>query len=929
MKEQDALGLPTGTVTFLFTDIEGSTELWEQDEASARQVLVRHDQIIEGLVEENEGMLVRPRGEGDSRFAVFQHAPGAAESAAAIQRAFITESWPTDEPLKIRMGLHTGHADLREGDYYGSAVNRCARVRSLAHGGQVLLSLATEQIIADYLPEEIAVLDLGLHPLKGLKRPEQIFQLVIPNVPSDFPPLQSQIGPKHNLPEQLTPFIGRQAEISEVRSMLSQDGVRLVTLKGPGGMGKTRLAIEVAGQELDRFSDGARFVALAPLDSADQILQAFLESFDLRPASQEDPRDFLLQHLLRSDLLIVVDNFEHVLDGVPLIKEILTIAPRVKVLATSRERLGLRGESIFDVTGRQFADWQTVDQALSASCAQLFVQGALQVQPQFELEESDVPHLVRICRLVDGTPLALLLSAGWMDMLSLEEIADEVESSLDFLETELQDAPDRQRSIKAVFDGSWFRLEERERQLFMRLSVFRGGFTREAATEVASAKLRSLARLTDKSFLHRDPETGRFEIHEMLRQYGEQHLEAADEASREARDKHASYYADLLAATEEPLTSGSEVEPLDEIEADIENIRRAWRYLSEIGDAQSLQKALFGVWFFHEVRCWLHAGMELLNTAEQRLRQSAEGTEIDVVANQMRAAGAFFTVVLGNAEKGVSTAKRTLDWLTERGYRNKTTYSLLAVGVGKIFLQAPSEAIAAAVELSEIGEAMGHKWWALRGNTIAAGQYIVMGELEQAERVLKEHDQLLAETGGPWNSYWGQNLYSRLAEARGDLDTAKDINQLTIDSLQTVSFLRGMQYAYSNLGRISLLLDELDEAELNFAFSLQISHETGQVRDALANLIGIARVWKAQGMGMEAVEVVAAVLSHSQIDQTSLLISSSIREEAETLRLELEQELNPEEYQSAWEKGSDEEMEDVAIRILRELETRSQNAVRA
>ena len=922
------MGLPTGTVTFLFTDIEGSTELWEHDEGSARNVLVRHDQIIEQLVEENEGMLVRPRGEGDSRFAVFQYAPGAATAAASIQQAFITESWPTDEPLKIRMGLHTGHADLREGDYYGSAVNRCARVRSLGYGGQVLLSLATEQIISDYLPEGVEIRDLGMHPLKGLKRPEQIFQLTIADVPSEFPPLQTQIGPKHNLPEQLTTFIGRQSETVDVRTLLGQDGVRLVTLKGPGGMGKTRLAIEVAGQELERYSDGARFVALAPLDSAEQIVQAFLEALDLRPASQEDPRDFLIQHLQRMDLLIVVDNFEHVLDGVPLINEILTIASQVKILATSRERLGLRGESVFDVTGLQFADWQTVDQALSASCAQLFVQGALQVQPQFELQESDVPHLVRICRLVDGTPLALLLSAGWMDMLSLEEIADEVESSLDFLETELQDAPDRQRSIKAVFDGSWDRLEEPEQDLFMRLSVFRGGFTREAATEVAAAKLRSLARLTDKSFLHRDPETGRYEIHEMLRQYGEQKLETADEESKETRQKHASYFADMLAAKEKPLTFGSEAEPLDEIEADIENIRRAWRYLAEAGDAERLQKSLFGLWLFHEVRCWLHAGMELFATTEQSLRDSSEGIQIDVVANQLQAAGAFFTVILGFAEKGVTTASLSLDWLKENGYRNESTYSLLAIGVGKIFLQAPSDAIAAAAELSEVGDAMGHKWWALRGNTIAAGQYIVMGDLEQAERILKEHDQLLAETGGPWNSYWGQNLHSRLAEARGDLAVARDINQLTIDSLQTVSFLRGMQYAYSNLGRINFLLEELDEAEVNYALSLQISQETGQVRDALANLINIAKVWKAQGKGAEAVEVVAAVLPHSQIDQSSLLISLSIREEAEALRSELEQELDPDQYQIAWDKGSDQEMEDVAIRILRELAARSEPALR-
>ena len=200
------MDLPTGTVTFLFTDIESSTELWERDEAAARAVLVRHDQIIEELVRDNEGMLVRPRGEGDSRFAVFDQAPGAVRAAASIQQAFVAETWPTQEPLQIRMGLHTGTADLREGDYYGSVVNRCARVRSLAYGGQVLLSLATEQLIADHLSQGVEVRDLGLHPLKGLSRPERIFQLVIPEAPSDFPELQTQLGPNHNLPEQLTPF---------------------------------------------------------------------------------------------------------------------------------------------------------------------------------------------------------------------------------------------------------------------------------------------------------------------------------------------------------------------------------------------------------------------------------------------------------------------------------------------------------------------------------------------------------------------------------------------------------------------------------------------------------------------------------------------------------------------------------------------------
>ena len=914
------MDLPTGTVTFLFTDIEGSTELWEQDEASARKVLVRHDQIIEALVDDHEGMLVRPRGEGDSRFAVFEQAPGAVAAAASIQRAFGIETWPTPEPLRIRMGLHTGTADLREGDYYGSAVNRCARVRSLAYGGQVLMSLATEQLIADHLSDEIEVRDLGLHPLKGLKRPEQVFQLVIMDVPSEFPPLQTTVGTKHNLPEQLTLFVGREAEFEAVRRLLSEEGTRLVTLKGPGGMGKTRLAIEVAIREAGDFSDGARFVALAPLDSADQIVQAFLESLDLRPASQEDPKDFLLHHLRRAELLIVADNFEHILDGAPLIADLLERAPLVKILATSRERLGLRGETVYDVGGLEFSEWRTVEQAVLSSCAQLFVQGARQVHPEFELEGPDVPHLARICRLVDGNPLALLLSAGWMDMLSLEEIASEVRGSLDFLETELQGAPERQRSVRAVFETSWERLAEPERQLFMKLSVFRGGFTREAAAEVAAADLQSLVRLADKSFVRRDHVTGRYEIHELLRQYGEQQLEAEDGANQNALRAHAVFFAELLAAKEEPLTTANEAEPLDEIEADIENIRRAWVHLAEVGEAELMQRSLLSLHLFHEIRCWLPAGLELFTDIEKRLRASSQGSQIDLLAAQLQAARAWCTMHLGDTEEGVRLATRAFDWLKEHGYRKETITSLMTMAIGNSFLGNPSVALEAGLELSEVGDEIGSPFFAALGPINVAGSYFVMGEMEKAERTLDQLDQLLSEIDGPWKLFWGQISHAALAEARGDLAAARDINQSTINPLRSIAFLRGIQYVYGNLGRINLVLGELDEAELNYARSLRINQETGQMRDALANLTYMAKVWKAHGRQEEAAEVVAAVLHYPQLDHSTLWIRQSIREAAEALRSELEQELDLDQYRAAWATGSGEAVDDVITRILAEQE---------
>ena len=911
------MDLPTGTVTFLFTDIESSTELWERDEAAARAVLVRHDQIIEELVRDNEGMLVRPRGEGDSRFAVFDQAPGAVRAAASIQGAFVAEAWPTPEPLKIRMGLHTGTADLREGDYYGSAVNRCARVRSLARGGQALLSLATEQLITDHLSEGLEVRDLGVHSLKGLNRPEQIFQLVIPEVPSEFPELQTQVGPKHNLPERLTPFVGRQSEIADVRSLLSQDGIRLVTLKGPGGIGKTRLAIEIAGQELEGFTEGARFVSLAPLDSADQLVQAFLEGLDLRPASGEDPRDFLIQHLQREHLLIVVDNFEHVLDDAPLVTEILEIAPKVKVLTTSRERLGLRGESVFDLTGLEYANWQTVEQALSASCGQLFVQGALQVQRQFELNEADVTHVARICRLVDGAPLALLLSAAWIDVLSVEEIADEVEASLEFLESEMRDAPARQRSLRAVFEASWERLEEPGRELFMRLSVFRGGFTRAAASAVAQADLRSLARLTDKSFLRREPETGRYEIHEQLRQFGERRL--SDEATQITRQAHASYFADFLEAQDGPLTSAGRPEVQDEIEADIENIRRAWTYLGEMGDSAALQKSMFTLMLFHEKRGWYHAGVDLFSGVEHLLTQTSQSQDSKVVAAQLKGIEAFYTVILGFPIEGLETAKHSLNWLRQSGHHNDTAYSLTAFAVGNIVLRNMTEAMDAWREMVEVGEAIGSKWWQSNGMGGMAGVAFFTGDVEACERYLEADLQI--HTGDPWLKYWNDQLHALLAENRGDLAEAKRIFEMVLDNQRLASYYRGLQYTYRNLARLNALLKEFVEAEHNYIGSLRISYDTGQIRETLANLIDLASVWKSQGRAQAGVRSLASVLHHPEIDQHDLFGEATLREDAEKLRAELDSELEPDQFQAAWQKGSDDEVDDVVIRILAELGT--------
>ncbi|HSR29272.1 MAG TPA: protein kinase, partial [Anaerolineae bacterium] len=349
-------------------------------------------------------------------------------------------------------------------------------------------------------------------------------------------PTPASDGPRHNLPAQATPFVGREAELAELACLLAEPQARLITILGAGGMGKTRLALEAGAGALDGFEDGVYLVPLAPLQSAQAIVPAVARAVGLSFSDDGEPRDQLLDHLNPRTMLLLLDNFEHLLahptvpathghgklgdgDGAGLVDDLLSAAPGVKVLATSRLRLNVQGEQLFHLLGMEVPHGEATADAGAYSAVKLFVQGARRVRPGFELAGRDQQYVARICRLVAGMPLAILLAAAWVELLSPEEIEGEIAASLDFLETDLRDVPERQRSIQAVFDYSWNLLGERERAVFAGLSVFRGGFLREAAQAVTGATLRELKALVDKSLLHRTP-TGRYEIHELLRQYG-------------------------------------------------------------------------------------------------------------------------------------------------------------------------------------------------------------------------------------------------------------------------------------------------------------------------------------------------------------------------------------------------------------------------
>jgi predicted ATPase len=406
--------------------------------------------------------------------------------------------------------------------------------------------------------------------------------------------------PKHNLPAQAMPFIGREPELAELMKLLNNPQMRLVTIAAPGGMGKTRLALEAARAALEQASDthqpfanGAYFVSLAPLNAAESIVTAIAEAVGFQFYGG-DPKQQLLDFFGEKRLLLVLDNFEHLLAGAPLVSDLLEAAPGVKALATSRERLNLSGETLFNLGGLDLPEGKSAAAALEYSAARLFVQGAGRAQPGYELRDADVPHVARICRLVEGMPLGLLLAASWMEMLTPAEIASEIENSLDFLEANTRDLPERQRSLRAVFDYSWNLLSEAERAVFMKLAAFRGGFTRAAAEAVAGANLRVLMALVNKSLLRRDPAGGRYQFHELLRQYAEEQLAQSGQMEA-AQDAHSRFFGEFLRQREADLKGRRQLEAGREIETDFENIRQAWGSAVQQGQMEYLDAFLYAL----------------------------------------------------------------------------------------------------------------------------------------------------------------------------------------------------------------------------------------------------------------------------------------------------------------------------------------------
>jgi predicted ATPase/class 3 adenylate cyclase len=766
----------TSTFTFLFTDIEGSTRLWELYPETMNPALARHDAILRQSIEDHQGLIVKTTGDGCH--AVFETAAGAIAAALDAQRALSADPWKEIHPqaLRVRMGVHTGEAEKRAGDYYGPALNRAARLMSIGHGGQVLISASAAELARDILPFGMTLLDLGEHRLKDLVRPEHIFQLVHPDLPASFPPIKSLDAFPNNLPIQITSFIGREGEIDESKRLLST--ARLVTFTGSGGTGKTRLAQQVAAEALPMFTDGVWLVELAPLTDPDLVLQTVAGVLEMRAVQGIPLLDLVTDYLRGKSLLLILDNCEHLIGTcAELADHLLRACPALKILASSREGLGIAGEVTYHVPSLSLPDPAnlTPDRLLMSEAVQLFLERAGAVNPHFSLTEANAPAIAQICRRLDGIPLALELAAARLKLFSAEQIASRLNDRFRLLTGGSRTALPRQQTLRALIDWSYDLLSEPERALLRQLSVFVGGWAFDAADAVCSDLdvLSLLEMLVNKSLVVMEEDKGqaRYNMLETIRQYARDKLIEAGEAAN-MRDRHLDYFLQYLEEAETGLRGGEAFEWFDLLEADYDNIRAAteWGQEQRPVDALLLVGNIIFYWTFRaddrvQALHWLN---ELLTNVRKGLPVEGSSSKrvLSAVARGQITAG-LLLMGLGDYPAATAAFEDAIALERELGDRFWLGFALGMRASQAISMGDVTGARAAAEESLALMHDLDDKRWLLLSMPILAGIEYRQGNKTKADKLRLEISQVLDKVDHPlfMPSFLGLGLQARI-EAR-------------------------------------------------------------------------------------------------------------------------------------------------------------------
>jgi predicted ATPase/class 3 adenylate cyclase len=789
------VGLPSGTVTFLFTDIEGSTNLWENAPNCMGAALERHDTILHSAIHTRGGRVFSTGGDGLA--AVFARSVDAVAAAADAQAALTIEAWPADAPVRVRMGVHTGEAIERDGDYFGPALNRVARLMAMAHGGQVLVSHATEQLVGGSLPKGVELSDLGEHRLRDLSRPERIFQLCAPGCDSRFPPLRSLDAARTNLPVQLTSFVGRDEDVQAVAALITEH--RVVTVTGVGGVGKTRLALQVAAEQTDAFPDGVWLVELAPLGESSRVVEAVAAALSVEPITGKTIEQAILNKVSTRAVLLVLDNCEHLLDEARRVAGVLLAsAPRLRVLATSREPLGAGGEQVVLL--------RSLD---SQSSVRLFAERAVAVDASFKIGDAEREVVSHLCRRLDGIPLAIELAAARTRMFSPAELAERLDQRFRLL-TGGRGAVERHQTLRAAIDWSYEMLGPSERAVFDRISAFWGGCTLAAAQAVCRGDdldeievIDALSSLIDKSLVvaDRHDHATRYRQLETVRQYAEERLIASGNAEA-ARERHARYFLGFARDAGKGLWSTDEITWAQRVEAELDNLRAAVSWAVAAGETDlAMRIAAALVTQAVERPAWATASM-----AEQAL--SASGAETHPLRAIVMGEAAWAAARIGDLERTQALVDAAIE-AQRHGARftaSVWTYAAMLfdrdMQSDQIALRRSEEALARAEEAGDVlgaialrsahavtligwsvlaNEARAHAERALADaralgqpaliamGLLALGQALVTtGETERGLAMLRESRELASKINSTWQSVSTLAALAALEALHGD-----------------------------------------------------------------------------------------------------------------------------------------------------------------
>ncbi len=819
---------PTGTVTLLFSDVEGSTERWERARDAMSVALARHDALVRRAIETRGGYVFKTVG--DAFCAAFATAPNAIAAALDAQRALVAEDFSGVDGVRVRMALHTGHADERDGDYFGPVVNRVARLLAIAHGGQILVSGATADLVQDDLPPNSSLHDLGQHRLKDLARPENVSQLVAPDLPEAFPALSSLDAMRNNLPAQLTSFVGRENDLREIETLLSQH--RLVTLVGAGGVGKTRAAIQVGADLLDGSGDGVWLVELALIEDASLVAGAIARALNVQESPRRPLLETLIAFLKNKRMLLVLDNCEHVIDSArSTATAILRDCPDVRILATSRETLHVAGEHAWRIPSLSVPPSGPISasQQMEFAAAALFVDRARASDDRFELTDENAVDVGSICRQLDGIPLAIELAAARVKILTPRQIVQMLHERFRILTGGDRTALPRQQTMRALIDWSYDLLSEQEQRLFRQLAIFAGGFTMESARAVCAdvaidelAVLELLSSLVDKSLVHAElaATTTRYRLLESTRQYAREKLNDRNEYAATARS-HAAAYLDLAEKLERTWALDDRAW-IAQAEPEMENWRAALTWAFGGGGGVELGQRLAGelrkVWSSlgaPEGRRWVQAALETV------VPETPPGVVAKLDLAQAQMAGALIQYKLA-----YDAAERAIDRYRSLDEPLGTIEAQYAAGSALVFLGriVDGEALLGTALLDARALAA-HRTSGVLVQALAIARQLD-GDLAGARPLFAEALVIFKEVGADRQIATVSADLAELEFQRGDLPAALQLAREAVATLRAHNDVRRVALQLANMAAYLLALGRYDEARAHAREALVAAGET-------------------------------------------------------------------------------------------------------